>query len=68
LCIIGKVDLPPESGEEKAMPRSKIPNVSLDEAKARFEAWRQNRKGKAWFGGMAGSNSLRLDLEQVNTA
>jgi hypothetical protein len=29
------------------MARSKTPNVSLDEAKARFEAWRQNRKGKA---------------------
>jgi hypothetical protein len=29
------------------MPRSKTPNVTLEEAKARFEAWRQNRKGKA---------------------
>jgi len=29
------------------MPRSKPPKVSLEEAKARFEAWRQNRKGKA---------------------
>lgn len=29
------------------MPRSKTPTVSLEEAKARFEAWRQNRKGKA---------------------
>lgn len=29
------------------MPRSKTPIVSLEEAKARFEAWRQNRKGKA---------------------
>ena len=29
------------------MPRSKIPTVSLEEAKARFEEWRQNRKGKA---------------------
>ena len=29
------------------MPRSKTPTVTLDEAKARFEAWRQNRKGKA---------------------
>jgi hypothetical protein len=28
------------------MPRSKPPKVSLEEAKARFEAWRQNRKGK----------------------
>ena len=28
------------------MPRSKIPIITLDEAKARFEAWRQNRKGK----------------------
>ena len=28
------------------MPRSKTPTVSLEEAKARFEAWRQNRKGK----------------------
>ena len=28
------------------MPRSKIPTVSLEEAKARFEAWRQNCKGK----------------------
>jgi len=28
------------------MPRSKTPIISLDEAKARFEAWRQNRKGK----------------------
>jgi hypothetical protein len=28
------------------MPRSKAPIVSLEEAKARFEAWRQNRKGK----------------------
>jgi hypothetical protein len=26
------------------MPRSKTPSVSLEEA--RFEAWRQNRKGK----------------------
>jgi hypothetical protein len=29
------------------MPRSKTPTVSLEEAKARFEAWRQNPKGKA---------------------
>src|SRR5450432_498326 len=29
------------------MPRSKTPSITLDEAKARFEAWRQNRKGKA---------------------
>jgi len=29
------------------MPRSKTPIISLEEAKARFEAWRQNRKGKA---------------------
>jgi hypothetical protein len=29
------------------MPRSKTPTVSLEEAKARFEAWRLNRKGKA---------------------
>lgn len=28
------------------MPRSKTPVVSLEEAKARFEAWRQKRKGK----------------------
>ena len=29
------------------MPRSKTPTVSLEAAKARFEAWRLNRKGKA---------------------
>lgn len=29
------------------MPRSKTPIISLEEAKARFEEWRQNRKGKA---------------------
>ena len=29
------------------MPRSKTPTVTLEEAKARFEGWRQNRKGKA---------------------
>jgi hypothetical protein len=29
------------------MPRTIKPTVSLEEAKARFEAWRQNRKGKA---------------------
>jgi hypothetical protein len=29
------------------MPRSKTRIVSLEEAKARFEAWRQSRKGKA---------------------
>jgi hypothetical protein len=29
------------------MPRSKTPTVSLEEARTRFEAWRQNRKGKA---------------------
>jgi hypothetical protein len=29
------------------MPRSKTPTISLEEAKARFEAWRLNRKGKA---------------------
>ena len=29
------------------MPRSKTPIISLDEAKARFEQWRQTRKGKA---------------------
>ena len=29
------------------MPRSKTPTVSLEEAKIRFEEWRQNRKGKA---------------------
>lgn len=28
------------------MPRSKTPIISLEEAKARFEKWRQNRKGK----------------------
>jgi hypothetical protein len=29
------------------MPRSKTPIVSLEEAKARFEEWRQNRRGRA---------------------
>jgi hypothetical protein len=29
------------------MPRSKTPIISLDEANARFEQWRQTRKGKA---------------------
>jgi len=29
------------------MTRSKIPALSLEEVKARFEAWRQNRTGKA---------------------
>jgi hypothetical protein len=29
------------------MPRSKIPTISLEEAKGRFEEWRRNRKGKA---------------------
>ena len=29
------------------MPRSKTPTMSLEEAKARFEEWRQNRKRKA---------------------
>ena len=29
------------------MPRSKTPIITLEEAKARFEEWRQNRKGKA---------------------
>ena len=29
------------------MPRSKTPTIRLEEAKARFEEWRQNRKGKA---------------------
>ena len=29
------------------MPRSKTPTVSLEEAKARFGEWRQNRRGKA---------------------
>ena len=29
------------------MPQSKTPTVSLEEAKARFEAWRLNRRGKA---------------------
>jgi hypothetical protein len=29
------------------MPRSKTPTVNLEEAKARFEEWRQNRIGKA---------------------
>jgi hypothetical protein len=29
------------------MPQSKTPTVSLEEAKARFEEWRQNRQGKA---------------------
>lgn len=28
------------------MPRSKTPIVGLEEAKARFEEWRQNRRGK----------------------
>ena len=28
------------------MPRSKAPIITLEEAKARFEAWRQSRKGK----------------------
>lgn len=28
------------------MPRSKTPTVSLEEAKSRFEEWRQNRRGK----------------------
>jgi hypothetical protein len=29
------------------MPRSKTASISLKEAKARFEEWRRNRKGKA---------------------
>jgi hypothetical protein len=29
------------------MPRGKAPTVSLEEAKARFGEWRQNRRGKA---------------------
>jgi hypothetical protein len=29
------------------MPRRKTPTISLEEAKARFEEWRQNRRGKA---------------------
>ena len=29
------------------MPRRKTPTVNLEEARARFEAWRQNRKGKS---------------------
>lgn len=29
------------------MPRSKTPSVNLEEAKARFGEWRQNRRGKA---------------------
>jgi hypothetical protein len=29
------------------MPRRKAPSVSLEEAKVRFEEWRQNRRGKA---------------------
>jgi hypothetical protein len=29
------------------MPRSKTPTISLEEAKVRFEEWRQNRKRKA---------------------
>ena len=29
------------------MPRSKTPTNGLEETKARFEEWRQNRKGKA---------------------
>jgi len=28
------------------MPRSKTPTASLEQAKTRFEEWRQNRKGK----------------------
>ena len=28
------------------MPRSKTPTISLEEAKARFEEWRRNRRGK----------------------
>jgi hypothetical protein len=29
------------------MPRSKTPTISLEEAKVRFEEWRNNRRGKA---------------------
>jgi hypothetical protein len=29
------------------MPRNKAPIVTLDEARARFEEWRNNRRGKA---------------------
>jgi hypothetical protein len=29
------------------MPRSKTPTINLEEAKARFGEWRQNRRGKA---------------------
>src|SRR5271155_5403380 len=29
------------------MPRRKTAIITIEEAKARFEAWRQNRKGKA---------------------
>ena len=29
------------------MPRTKTATISLEEAKARFEEWRRNRKGKA---------------------
>jgi hypothetical protein len=28
------------------MPRHKTTTITIEEAKARFEAWRQNRKGK----------------------
>jgi hypothetical protein len=29
------------------VPRSKVPIVTLEEARARFEEWRNNRRGKA---------------------
>lgn len=29
------------------MPRGRTPTLSLEEAKARFGEWRQNRRGKA---------------------
>jgi hypothetical protein len=33
--------------EQTTMPQRKTAIVTLEKAKARFEAWRQNRKGKA---------------------
>ena len=38
------------------MPRRKASGVSLEEAKVRFEEWRQNRRGKADTGRTLGNS------------
>jgi hypothetical protein len=47
-----------------AMPRSKTPIISLEEAKVRFEEWRNNRRGKARIPAELWSTAVEVALKE----